>query len=415
VATRIKIVPVVPFEDGVAAGKALAGKLGGATEKLLAHETVAETLGAMSRKELHAYVMDRLQTEPDYSRYPELEDIYPERVDYLRGLAEGAGVRLEEAAAYDYVKFRVEIESWHRSLQPPSRGTGGGCSGIVMVGPDGVLGGQAQDSLPPEPKPAGRRFRTPPPHGKWMANRPVTPRELVLRRPRTGYIESWGVCNERGVAAVAGASCSTFMDEPIEDTWPIGRVPLLRFARDIEHLAELYRRYSLHNWNRSSSVWADSGGNAMVVEKSFRRIGIRMLQGHALWCTEGYFHDPEMHAFQESRRREYMRRAGLHDGSGDAQYFADCRVRFARIGELCHENWGRGLEHMNRILTSHAPFPRAVCRHGGPDTAPYDRTVTMAMSLTDVTHNRSFGREWVPWKRFPCQVPWRVTQFPPHP
>jgi len=418
-ATQIEIVPVVAFHEGVAAGQKLGRQgLKRALNRMLALECLKHTLGAMSRTELRRYAMMRLHTEPDYARYPELEDLYPERLDFLRGLAEGAGCSLQQAVVYDYVSYRAEIDSWSLSvhdLENPGHIDRGHCSGVLLVGRDGVLGAHVGDSKPEQPKPKGYRFRPPPAHGKWMACKKSSPRKLVLRKPRTGYIESWGVANEKGVGCCGGTSCSTLLDEPIEDTWPIGSVPLLRFARDVEHLAELYRRYTLHNWGRASQVWADSRGNGMIVEKSFRRIGIRMLEGAALWCTEGYWHDPEMHAFQRARRLEYIRKAGKHLGAGDMQYATDCAVRFTRLAELCHEPLGHGYRHMNRIVTDHAPFPRAVCRHGGPDTAPYDETVTMGVGINDLTHNRALRRSWVPWKKFPCEVPWQVTQYPAPP
>jgi hypothetical protein len=195
----------------------------------------------------------------------------------------------------------------------------------------------------------------------------------------------------------------------------VGRVPLLRFARNIEELAQLYHRYTLHNWGYASQIWADVGGDAIAVEKSFRRIGIRRLEGSVIWCTEGYWHTPHMRQYQRAKRLEYIEKAGKHLGAEDMQYFTDCAVRFTRMGETCHEPLGFGYEHMSRVLTDHATFPRAVCRHGGPDTAPYDTSVTLVSSMTDLTHNRAFTRGWVPWKKFPCQVPWTVTQYPPIP
>ena len=418
-ATQIKIIPIVPFDDGAAAGgKVRRGGLRKTVDKLLKAPCIKDTLGAMSRKDLAAYVTCRLDTEPDYSRYPELEDIYPERVEFLRGFAEGAGCSLQEAAVHSYVSFRHDIDTWTQSLQVldgPGTAKEGHCSGVLLVGPDGVLGAHSAESTPPVKKPKGYRFRTPPPQAGWRAKKPVAPTELILRKPRTGYIEAWGTASEKGVTCCAGVSCSTHLDEPIEDTWPIGSVPLLRFARDIEHFAQLHQRYTLHNWGRASQVWADARGDGCVVEKSFRRIGIRMLEGSVLWCTEGYFHEPHMHAFQRARRLEFIRRSGRHLGSGDMQYFTDCAVRFTRIGEMCNAPLGLGYEHMNAILTDHAPFPRAMCRHGGPDTAPYDQSVTMQSAFRDLTHNRAFVRKWVPWKKFPCQLPWEVTQYPPHP
>jgi hypothetical protein len=290
-----------------------------------------------------------------------------------------------------------------------------GCSGVLLVGPEGVLGGKSTESAPPQQKPADYRFKRPPLHAEWQAEDAAGPENLVLKKPRTGYITNWGTTNEKGVGCVASVSCGTWLDEPIEDTWPVGRVPLLRFARSLEHLVELYRRYKLHNWGRASQIWAGADGDGAAIEKSFRRIGVRRLKGHALWVSEGHFQTEHMHQFIRSRRLEYLRRTGGHLGSGDMQYATDCAVRFTHIGELCHADYGRGIEHMNRILTDHSTFPRAVCRHGGPDTDPYDVSVTMSSSMFNVTENRAYHREWEPWERFPCERPWQVTQYPARP
>lgn len=412
-AGTITIINEVPFDDGMEAGKKLgAEEVRRRIGNLLKDKHLKPTLGAMSRAALYQYVVNRMETPPDYVRYPELEDIYPERLDYLRGMANGAGCSLTEAATLDYLSYRQSIEQWYHVYQLEREP--GHCSGILLIGPDGVIGGQSVESGPPQPKPKNYRHRPPKPYS-GLKQKPTQYADLVLRRPRTGYIESWGVTNEKGVGCCSGNSCGTWLDEPIEDTWPIKNVPLLRFARNVEHLAELFRRYTLHNWGRGSSLWADTSGNAMVVEKSYRRIGIRMLEGSVLWSTEGHFESPEMNAYIRAKRLEYIKKAGKHLGAGDLQYATDCAVRFTHIGELCHMSWGRGYEHIRRILTDHAPFPRAVCRHGGPDTDSYDQSVTMSSFFVDFTHNRSFGREWVPWKKFPCQMPEGVSQYPPRP
>lgn len=410
----LEIVPIHPFEDGVTAGKAT-GKQSvlDATTESLAHRYLKDTLGAMGREELAAYVTERLDTQPDYGTYPELEDIYPERLDYLRGFTEGADCTLAEAATCDYVRYKLNIDSWYHGLQfDPAQNN---CTGVLLVGPDGVLGGKGHDNLPDRPPPKDYCWRPPVPYSGLRAL-PVTNERLVLRKPRTGYIEDWGVTNECGVGCTAGVSCSTWMDDPIEDVWPITHFPLLRFANNIESLVELYTRYTLYCWDRSSQMWADTSGDAAVIEKSFRRIGVRRIgKDNVLWCTEGHFEDPEMFAFIRSRRLEYLEKADRHLGAGDMQYATDCHVRFTHIGELCHEPWGMGLEHMRRVLTDHAPFPRAVCRHNGPDTDVYDQTVTVGSQLLDVTHNRTYERDWVPWEKFSCEVPETVTQFPERP
>jgi hypothetical protein len=411
--SQLEIVPEASFEDGLAEGKKLGREaVLKQTADALADQHLRDSLGAMSRDELARYAMMRLETPPDYVRYPELEDIYPERLDLIRGFAKGAECSLEEAAVCRYVTYRREIESWYWSLQlerEPAH-----CSGVMFHGPDGVIGGQSVESSPP-PMPKSYRWRAPKPYRGLKQLKTSRPK-LVLRKPRTGYIESWGVGNEKGVACFASVSCSVWLDEPIEDTWPVGAVPLLRFAADVRQLADLYTRYTLHNWSRANQIWADVSGNAVVVEKCFRRIGFRWI-GHdrTLWCTEGHYESPEMQAYMRSKRLEYVRKAGKHLGAEDLQYATDCHVRFTRLAELCHEPWGRGYEHIRRVLTDHAPFPRAVCRHGGPDTAPYDRSVTMGSGFSDLTHNRSLRRDWLPWKRFCCERPEAVTLYPPRP
>jgi len=405
------IIPVIPYEDGRIDGQALGCEgIRRQTDALLRGVYLQDTLGAMEHADLGRYVMARLETPPDYARYPELEDIYPERIDYLRGLAHGAKCSLKTAAVYSYVVFREEIDRYHRMYQL-DRGPGH-CSGFVMVGPDGVIGGQNIDSAP-VPKPEDYRHHR---AKSFTGIRQAKPRSApaVLRKPRTGYIEAWGIGNEKGVAYLGGGSCGVWLDEPIEDTWPIGRVPLLRFAADVEQLAVLYRRYTLHNWGRDTALYADTHGGAIAVEKSYRRIGIRARrpEAPALWATEGHWESPEMSAYLRAKRLEYLERAGKHLGAGDMRYAADNAVRFAHLGELCHASWGRGYDHVRRILTDHSPFPRNICRHAGPDTDAYDVTVTMQSYFQDVTHNRACTRHWTPWKRFCCEAPEEVVEYP---
>jgi hypothetical protein len=402
----------MPFDDGIADGRKL-GKAGiqQQTAKLLDDQYLKSTLGEMSRVALEHYVISRLETPPDYGRYPELEDIYPERVDYVRGLAQGAECSLAEAAIYHYVKYRQHIDNWYWSHQLKHEPTH--CSGVLLVGPDGVLGAHSMESGPP-PRPTDYRFKTPKSYS-GLKTKDAAAKTLKVKKPRTGYIENWGVGNEKGVGCVAATSCSVLLDEPIEDTWPVNDVPLLRFAHSADHLAELYRRYTLHNWSRASLIYADTTGDAVVIEKSFRRIGTRKSSDGVLWCTEGHWETPEMSNYIRGKRLEFLERAGRHLGAEDMQYATDCAVRFTHIGWLCHQPWGRGYEHMRRILTDHAPFPRAICRHCGPDTAEYDRTVTMQSNLYDLTHNRMFERKWDPWKKFACEVPEIVTQYPVRP
>lgn len=411
--SQIEIIPIVPFEDGMAAGKSTgAAAVRSEIGALLQDRFLRDRFGQMSRAELFSQVMARMETPPDFDRYPELADIYPEALDALRGFARGADCSIEEAATLDYLKYKQNIDTWHDSLHPRRHE---GCSGVLLVGPDGVLGGKSHEKSIDEPKPENYRWRKPRPYAGLKQRKTTTPK-LVLRKPRTGYVENWGTTNECGLGCGASVSCSTWLDDPIEDTWPIDGFPVPRFARTAAQAIELFTRYTLYIWGRCSQVWADASGDGFVLEKSFRRVGIRRVGSDgALWCTEGHFEHPEMFAFIRERRLAYVAQMGRHLGSGDLQYAADAHVRFTHLGELCHEPWGKGYEHMRRVLTDHATFPRAVCRHGGPDTDPYDVTVTLGSHFMDITNNRTYGRDWIPWKKFPCQMPEQVTQFPERP
>jgi len=410
----VEIIPERPFEEGVAAGREVIGpELERRIRQALSDPLLRDDLGAMADDELTQWVMSRLETEPDYAAYPELQDIYPERRDWLRGLAQGAGCSLEAAARFDCVLYLQEIRKWTSMMNPPPSSRN--CSGVLIVGPDGIIVGQNQDSALTPPRPSDYRWHPPAPY-EGLRQEPTRHAPAVVKRPRTGYVEDWGTTNECGVGLIGAGSCGTWLDEPIEDVWPIKTVPLLRFARNVAELSALCNRYRLFNWGRSSDIAADTSGEALVIEHSYRRTGVRPLDGaQALWATEGHFEEDGMAAFLRARRHEYGRQQGLHAGADDFQYAADCAVRFAHLGELAHRPWGRGMEHMRRLLTDHSPFPRNICRHGGPDTDPYDCSVTQRSRIFDLTHNRVHVREWQPWTRFPCEVAEQVTQFPPRP
>jgi hypothetical protein len=419
-AGSITIVHEDPYQDGVDAGKKMGGPaLIAETKKFLAGKHLKHSLGSMSLASLHTFVMARLQTPIDENRYPELAELYPDRVDFLKGLAAGAGVSLTQAATWHYCQYRTEIDGWYWSLQPDGAGAPreedkSHCSGVLMRGPEGIIGAHSIESTPP-PKPKGYKPRPPRPYKGTRILKPVE-KDLVLIKPRTGYISNWGTTNEKGVGCAAGVSCSIWMDDPILDTWPVHNPPLLRFASNIKHFAELYTRYTKHVWGRASQVWADTSGDGCIVEKSFQKIAIRWIENApAVWCTEGHFQSKEMSDFARDRRLAYLDRMGKHLGCEDMQFYTDCAVRFTRIGELCHMPWGHTEEHMRRVLVDTAPFPRGINRTGGPDTAAYDTTITMIQTMTQFTKNRHHSRSWEPYKKFVHEVPEQVTQYPARP
>ena len=102
--SQIEIVPVVPFDDGIAAGKTTgADAVRAEIDTLLRDPLLKNRFGQMSRTELYREVTARRETTPDYVRYPELADLHPEALDTLRGSERLTG------AILDRLTHRVHI------------------------------------------------------------------------------------------------------------------------------------------------------------------------------------------------------------------------------------------------------------------------------------------------------------------
>lgn len=161
--TRVVIVPDRPFDDGVAEGRKREGSaLKAEIRTLLGDPLLKPTLGSMSLKALAADILSRLETPPDTRRFPELGELYPDRLDYLRGLAKGAKRPLSEAALWHYLRYRLEIQRWYQAyndlsalMESPPEVQSSHCSGVLLVGPEGVLGAHSMES-PPAPAPPHR-------------------------------------------------------------------------------------------------------------------------------------------------------------------------------------------------------------------------------------------------------------------
>lgn len=353
------------------------------------------------------WALERLEARPDFQTFPELRGLHSDRVLHLRGLAEGGGVTRAEAALYSYLHFRHEIEALWNSLQigshPPLARA---CSAMIFSGSGVILGAHNADSVPEPPMlpPPGNvgpvRFRVHP-------QRRSTPRRMELTRPRTGYIERWGVTNEKGVLILPGLSCNTWLDEPIEDTWPVHQVPVLRFARSARHAAQLWQRYNRHQYRAGTFLILDRAGGAVAVEKTFRRIGLRFPDPRGYLCaTDGHFEEPDMHAYRFGRTADYVRRTGLGSGSIDMQYLADCHARYTRLCELGGQTVNRTVKTLAALMSDHAPFPRNLCRHAD-QPGGYDQTVTMQQWIVDLAADRAYHRAWVPGRAFCCRQPWK--------
>ena len=374
-----------PYEEGVDEGKALgAAALREQLRQLREDPLLEPTCGQMSDRELRRLLKERMEAKPDVGSLPELAELHPEVTDRLKGKAEGAGVPLFEASLHDYFNYRRnQIYWWQLYQSPPPEDTVPpcGCSGVILVG-DEIWLGKNVDSFP--------EYCTPKVKDK-----------VVVKRPRTGYAPL-PVVSEGGIATAGGASVGVWLDEPQEDVWPYATFPVLRFAGSVREIVDLYKRYTLYLPSRGANAFVDKHGNAISVDKSYRRVGLSKAQDGRIWFTEGYFQSKSMCRYLRARRETFVRRFDISPGSYHNQYFADCAVRFTNMGRLAELPGDLRYKHIRTILGDQSAFPRTLCRHAMPERAAYDKSITLISRAKDYARRTVYER-YATAERYCCQ------------
>ena len=279
----------------------------------------------------------------------------------------------------------------YQSPPPEDAPLADGCSGVILVG-DEIWFGKSVDSVPTE-------YATPKVKGDTV----------TVNKPRTGYAPL-PVVSEGGIAGSGGASVGIWMDEPQEDVWPYKGFPITRFAGSVAEVADLYQRYTLYLPGRGADAFVDAKGDAISVDKSFRRVGISKARDGLIWYTEGHFQSENMKQFLAERRDMFARRHGITLGSYHNQYYADCAVRFTNMGRLAELPLGRDYTHVRTIPEDHSPFPRGLCRHNGPDQAEYDESIALVSRCIDYGRRIMYER-YATAERFCCEQPDMVFEF----
>jgi len=379
------VVKECPHEEGIEEGKALGAEaLREQLRQLRADPLLKPTYGQMSDEELGRLLEGRVETEPDVGSFPELAELHPEVIERLKGRAEGAGVPFFEACLHDYLNYRRnQIYWWQLYQNPPPEDAAPscGCSGVILVG-DEIWLGKNVDYLP--------EYCTPKVRDK-----------VVVKRPRTGYAPL-PVVSEGGIAVGGGASVGVWLDEPQEDVWPYAKFPVLRFAGSVREVADLYKRYTLYLPSQGANAFVDQHGNAISVDKSYRRVGISKARDGRIWFTEGYFQSKGMRRYLTARREAFLRRFDVSPGAYHNQYFADCAVRFTNMGRLAELPGDRRYGQIRTILGDHSAFPRALCRHAVPERAAYDRTITLVSRAIDYGRRTVYER-YATAERYCCE------------
>lgn len=251
---------------------------------------------------------------------PYMEALSPTFVEEIRGLADGAEIRFEEA-----VLCQARAEA--------GRIPEGGCTAFALTGAataDGSpLIGQNQD-LEPEYADVAILLRVRPGDGR--------PRALIFTF--AGQLGYSGM-NETGLCHFANA----LYDAPWQPGlphYPLKRVMLeQRSADDCVDLLARYRTCSAAN-----ALICDGAGEIRDVE--VRPEGIALFaDDHPDWVVHANHYLSSDFAAHETNS------------------LPDSCPRLARMRGLVHAEWGQiTVETMQRILADHAGDPGGICRHG---------------------------------------------------
>lgn len=252
---------------------------------------------------------------------PLIEALSPAMVAEIRGLADGAGISLEEAVL---CQARAEAASVPE----------GGCTAFALKGTatsDGhALAGQNQD-LAPEYADVGLIVRIKPDDGR--------PRALMFTF--AGQLGYAGM-NEHGVAQ--------FANSVYDYKWRLGlpHYPLKRVMLEKQTVEECVEMLARHRPCSAANVVLCDGRDH-VADVEIRPDGMARYYGeepdailHSNHYVTPAFAPYETHSIPDS-----------------------CS-RLDRMRALVSENWGGiTVDTMKRILADHEGDPSAICRHGG--------------------------------------------------
>jgi isopenicillin-N N-acyltransferase-like protein len=247
-------------------------------------------------------------------------EMSPAFVEEVRGLADGARIRFEEA---------VLCQARAEAAQVPD----GGCTAFALTGDatvDGqTLAGQNQD-LEPEYADVAILLRVKPNDGR--------PRALMFTF--AGQLGYAGM-NENGVAHFANAL--------YDYRWRLGlpHYPLKRLMleqRTVEDCVKLLEKH--RTCSAANVVLCDGGGRIADIE-------VR---------PEGVIRFDDLHPDCRLHTNHYLT---PQLSPYETNSLPDSCPRLERIRNLVRENWGRiTVDALKAILADHAGDPGGICRHG---------------------------------------------------
>jgi isopenicillin-N N-acyltransferase-like protein len=313
-----------------------------------------------------------------------IEAYGPKYLDELRGIAEGAGLDLDDVLALD---LRTEIMFAHRaSGSSETAAARDGCSSVAVL-PRASANGHTL---------LGQNW-------DWLIHSWDTTIVLEAEQhegPDFVTVVEAGLLAKTGMnAAGLGLVTNTVVSD--RDVGALG-VPYhvcLRSLLDAESITDALAR--LQRATRSSSA------NYLLASAEGLAVNVESTPGDA---THLLFDQPLDGLLTHSNHFVSPRFDGLDTGLA---LMPDSFFRLQRLNETLRDGAagtepaaGVALEHLQRAFSDHAGHPYGVCSHPDPATPPVDQAATIASLVMDLD-------ERILWLADgnPCEAPYRELDY----
>jgi hypothetical protein len=209
---------------------------------------------------------------------------------------------------------------------------------------------------------------------------------IVLRPPSLGY-SSGPAGNEKGLI-MWGSSIDYPREEEPEELFPVDVGDLvMRYCATVEEALKMFNRYSMFTRRCSNIALVDAKGDAAVIEKSWRRIGILRPRGDTIFTTDGVAVHPETRRLLDTSSEQY-----------EFHY-----QRWLNLRRLTEEGKPElTVDSMWKILRDHTP-PSPVCKHL-ERMPPFYRLVTLFSGVYIPAEKRYMIALAEPGPTYPCMV-----------
>ncbi|NQU10064.1 hypothetical protein HQ590_04695 [bacterium] len=276
---------------------------------------------------------ERLESEPDPQRYPELQGLQECYRERQRGFMETAPCSRAEMAVF-YNWYWHETHRLHtRYAGRDAADTSDGCTVVYFRdSAEGPLLGRNND--------------------------------FAFNHVGIPQMPDWNGLIHSPIASVA------LCDEEPTEIFPADPFELMsdEIKADIHRVVEFLERYN-EFWGPCNTVVIDTNRNAVAIEKLNCRMGVTWPQDGVSYVTSFAYQDPALLACKMACDRKYMKRIGITEDSPDWAFWRGNDRRLDRLAALVDQESRKGptLWGLGGIMTDHgAPFPDRICLAGEP-------------------------------------------------